>query len=311
MTLQQLEYIVALDTHRHFVNAAKHCFVTQATLSMMIRKLEDELGVRLFDRSHQPVTPTPIGEVLVAQARLILQEAGRMTQLVEEAQGTVSGELRLGVIPTLAPYLLPRFLPALLASYPQLQVRVTEANTSELIDRLEDHTIDAALLATPLERPTLTEHPLFYERFFVYAAAGEKLPRKNGVVPTDLDTDRLWLLSEGHCLRTQVIQLCGGQAGNRRLAFETGSLEMLLRLVDAQGGITILPELAIDGLSAAQQKNVLPFRSPAPVREISIVTTPHYARRKIVEVLSETVRAHLPASGSERFRKNVLAPLGS
>ncbi|TCZ73735.1 hydrogen peroxide-inducible genes activator [Flaviaesturariibacter aridisoli] len=309
MTLQQLEYIVALDTHRHFVTAARHCFVTQATLSMMIRKLEDELGVRLFDRSRQPVAPTPIGVALVAQARLVLQEARRLTELVSEEQGTVSGELRLGVIPTLAPYLLPRFLPALMSEYPALQVRVTEANTGELIERLEAHTLDAALLATPLERPTLTELPLFYERFYVYAAPEEKLPRKGPIHPDDIDPDRLWLLSEGHCLRTQVLQLCGGQTGPRRLAFETGSLEMLLRLIDTQGGLTIVPELAIDNLSARQQKNVRPFRNPAPVREISLVTSPHYARRKVVEILSATVRAHLPESLRERFKKQVLAPL--
>lgn len=309
MTLQQLEYIVALDTHRHFVTAARHCFVTQATLSMMIRKLEDELGVRLFDRSRQPVTPTPIGTALVAQARLVLQEARRLSELVSEEQGAVSGELRLGVIPTVAPYLLPRFLPALMQAYPALQVRITEANTGELIERLEAHTLDAALLATPLERPTLAELPLFYERFYVYAAPGEKLPRKGPVRADDIDTDRLWLLSEGHCLRTQALQLCGGQAGPRRLAFETGSLEMLLRLIDTQGGLTIVPELAIDSLSSRQQKKVHPFRNPAPVREISLVTAPHYARRKLVEILSATVRAHLPEALNERFRKQVLAPL--
>jgi LysR family hydrogen peroxide-inducible transcriptional activator len=309
MTLQQLEYIVAVDTHRHFVTAAEHCFVTQATLSMMIKKLEEELGSRLFDRSRHPVTPTPLGVSVIAQARLVLQQSKRIGELVLESQGTVSGPLSLGIIPTLAPYLLPRFLPALMDGFPGLEVRITEANTSELLQRLEAHTLDAALLATPLGRTGLVEHLLFYERFFMYASHGEKVLKKEQVQSADVDPNRLWLLAEGHCLRTQVLQLCGTRREDRRLEFETGSIDMLLRLVDAQGGITILPELALGSLSSKQRRLVRPFKTPAPVREISLVTHQHFSRTKLVEILSDTVKAHLPEDVGVSGRKNLLAPL--
>ncbi|RYZ23316.1 MAG: hydrogen peroxide-inducible genes activator [Chitinophagaceae bacterium] len=309
MTLQQLEYIVAIDTHRHFVTAAAHCYVTQATLSMMVKKLEDELGIRIFDRSRHPVTPTPLGVEVVAHARRVLQEARRIPDLVHEAVGEVSGQLRLGVIPTLAPYLVPRFLPALLAKFPNLQVKISEATTEELIARLESNGLDAGLLATPLERPQLVEHPLFHERFFVYASAGEKQLKKDALTPADIDPDSLWLLEEGHCLRAQVLQLCHlPRQGARRLEFETGSIEMLLRLVDANGGSTILPELALSGLTAKQKQQVRAFKNPAPVRAISVVTQQHFARRKVVDALTAIIRQHLPAEMHERFRKKVLPP---
>jgi LysR family hydrogen peroxide-inducible transcriptional activator len=311
MTLQQLEYIVAIDTHRHFVSAAASCYVTQATLSMMVKKLEEELGVRIFDRSRQPVTPTPLGAEIVAHARRVLQEARHIPDLVRESVGDVSGQLRLGIIPTLAPYLVPRFLPALMAQYPLLQVKVSEATTEDLIARLEGNVLDMGLLATPLERPQLSEHPLFHERFYVYGSAGEKPLKKDVLSPSDIDPQRLWLLEEGHCLRSQVLQLCHlPRREARRLEFETGSIEMLLRLVDANGGVTILPELALSGLSESQRALVRPFRNPAPVRAISIVTQQHFARRKLLEALTTTIRAHLPLEMSERFRKKVLSPMG-
>jgi LysR family hydrogen peroxide-inducible transcriptional activator len=310
MTLQQLEYIVAIDTHRHFVTAAAHCYVTQATLSMMVKKLEEELGVRIFDRSKHPVTPTPLGAEVVAHARRVLQEARRIPDLVHEAVGEVSGQLRLGIIPTLAPYLVPRFLPALLQKYPALQVKITEATTEELIGRLEANSLDAGLLATPLLRPQLSETILFHERFFLYASPGEKVLKKEFLLPSDVDPQRLWLLEEGHCLRSQVEQLCHlPQQEARRLEFETGSIEMLLRLVDSNGGITILPELALGGLSAKQRLQVRSFRSPAPVREISLVTQQHFARRKLAEAVSAIVKEHLPEDMNARFKKKVLAPV--
>ncbi|WP_460572390.1 hydrogen peroxide-inducible genes activator [Flaviaesturariibacter terrae] len=310
MTLQQLEYIVAVDTHRHFVTAAEHCHVTQATLSMMIKKLEEELGVKIFDRSRQPVTPTPLGTEILAGARRTLDEARQVQELVHAVRDEVSGTVRIGVIPTLAPFLTPRFLPALLSAHSGLQVKMAEAHTDELVARLQANTIDIAILATPLGVDGLREQPLFYERFYLYAGSDEPILKKPSVSPADIGRSRLWLLEKGHCLRAQALQLCAlQQHDDERLAFETGSLEMLLRLVDAQGGLTIVPELAIDGLTPQQQKNIRPFRNPAPVREISLVTAQHYARRKIVSVLAALVKAHLPESLHERYRKQVLAPV--
>lgn len=208
MNLQQLEYIIAIDKYRHFVKAAEACFVTQATLSMMIKKLEEELEVKIFDRSKQPVVPTDIGEKIILQAKITLQHAQKIKELINEEQDKISGELRIGIIPTLAPYLLPLFLPSYLKNYPLVKIQISELTTEEIVQRLERNEIDAGILATPLENKILIEKPLFYEQFVVYASKEEQFRNKKYLLAEDIDVNRLWLLEEGHCLRSQVINLC-------------------------------------------------------------------------------------------------------
>lgn len=203
MNLQQLEYIVAVDQHRHFARAADSCYVTQATLSMMIRKLEDELDAVIFDRSRQPVVPTDAGRRLIEQARIVLKEAALLRQITTEASGELNGQLRIGIIPTLAPYLLPYFLSSFLQKYSGVQVRINELNTAQITEQLAQDKLDVGILATPLPNEGLKTDPLFYERFFVYTSKDEKVLRKKYVAPEDLDTARIWLLQEGHCLRSQ------------------------------------------------------------------------------------------------------------
>jgi LysR family hydrogen peroxide-inducible transcriptional activator len=297
LTLQQLEYLVAVDTHRQFSAAAEKCFVTQPTLSTMIHKLEEELGVKIFARGRQPVTPTEIGQAVIAQARRILQEAETLRQLVRDEQETIGGDLHLGIIPTLAPYLLPLFLPDFSRKYPDIRLQVVEMTTEHIVQGLLHNRLDVGILATPLHESRLAETPLFWEEFVVYAPREKSLQEKRYLLPGDLDAGRLLLLEEGHCIRSQVINLCALQRvqstiGNVR--YEAGSLETLRRLVESQGGITILPELALLDLDEDRMQHVRFFRSPAPVREISLVTRAGFAKHRMTAALHTEIVGHLP-----------------
>lgn len=291
MTLQQLEYIVAIDTHRHFAKAAAACFVTQPTLSGMVKKLEEELDVVLFDRSKSPVVPTRQGALLVEQARAVLRESGLLMQLAKQSRGHEGGELRVGVIPTLAPYLLPLFLGRFMKEHPGIHLTIEELTTDAIVDRLVRETLDVGLLATPLHIPGLKERTLFRERFLVFAAPGEKVARKRYVLPTDIDPDRLWLLEEGHCMRSQVMNLCelrkAGAHGN--LSYLSGSIGSLVRMVNTQGGLTIVPELAALDMDARQRQRLHPFKAPAPSREISAVTYRHFLKERMLDRLSTAI----------------------
>ncbi len=297
MNLQQLEYIVAVDTLKHFSAAAAKCNVTQPTLSMMIQKLEEELDVKIFDRSKQPVQTTEIGQTVIDQARMILGEAGNLKKLVAQQKGTISGELRIGIIPTLAPYLLPLFLNQFLKKYPLLKLKISELTTDQIIERLNAQHLDAGILATPLKNPTLQELPLFYEQFVVYASQAEKMMKKKYLLAADIDVNRLWLLEEGHCLRSQVVNLCElkrKEAILQNLDYEAGSIETLRKMVDLNNGITILPELALRDLTKAQLKNIRYFKSPEPVREVSIVTYRYFVKYHLIEVLKREIVANVP-----------------
>jgi LysR family hydrogen peroxide-inducible transcriptional activator len=299
MNLQQLEYIVAVDTHRHFVKAAGSCFVTQATLSMMIKKLEDELEVKIFDRSKVPVVPTDIGKSIIEQARIVLKESRKLEELVHFQKGMLSGDLRLAIIPTLAPYLLPLFLPRFLQQFPQVRLHITEMNTENIIAGLENQLLDAAILATPLKRPTINESPLFYEQFVVYASKKNKLMQKKYVLTSDIDVNRLWLLEEGHCLRNQALNLCElkkKEPEGFHLDYEAGSIETLRKLVVINEGITIVPELALQDMPETELECVRYFKSPAPAREISIVTYRHFVKERLVASLRASILETLPAS---------------
>lgn len=294
MNLQQLEYIVAIDTHRHFAKAAAACFVTQPTLSSMVKKLEAELDVILFDRTKSPVVPTTIGEALIGQARVVLKETAVLRHMAEGTRELERGELRIGMIPTLAPYLLPLFLGRLLKNYPLLKVSIEELTTDAIIDRLTREQLDVGVLATPLKMPGLKEEPLFTERFLVYASPQEHFGRKRYVLPEDIDPDRLWLLEEGHCLRSQVMDLCElrrNEGIHGHLQYVSGSIGSLQRIVDSQGGLTILPELAAIGLERRRKAQVREFREPVPGREISTVTYRHFMKDRLLQALRTEITA--------------------
>ncbi len=309
MNIQQLEYIISVDTCRHFVKASEKCFVTQATLSMMIKKLEEELDVKIFDRSRQPVVPTEIGNKIIAQAKIILQESNRLKEIVQEEQGELKGELRIGIIPTLAPYLLPLFMNSFMKKYPQVRLRISELTTVDIINKLEQHDLDAGLLSTPLNQASLTEQPLFYEEFVVYATRKEKILKKKFLLAKDIDVNRLCLLEEGHCLRSQVFNFCELKNNDKELNhldFATGSIETLKKIVEANEGITILPFLALKDMTTKQKNNVRHFKSPAPVREIGLVTYRYFVKEKLIISLKEEILNNIPMEMKTAMKKEVI-----
>lgn len=297
MTITQLEYAVALDTYGSFVAAAEKRNVTQPTLSMQIQKLEDELGVKLFDRSSQPIKATAQGKKIIEQARVILRESERIYEFIRDEKGEVEGTLRLGIIPTIAPYLIPLFIRSVAEKYPKLHLEIAELTTSVIIERLKNNQLDCGILATPLDEPELIEKPLYYEPFVVYVSASNPLAKKAVLSAGDVNADDIWLMNEGHCFRTQVLQICHDRKKlkeNRSFTYEAGSLETLKRLVEINNGYTLLPELSVKDFGMKQMKMVRYFKSPEPVREISLVIGKNFIKNAVAEALSAEIQATVP-----------------
>lgn len=307
MTLTQLEYIVAVDTHRHFALASEKCFVTQPTLSMQIQKLELELGVKIFDRTRQPVIPTEIGAGIIAQARVILREANVIEQIINDQKDIMTGEIRIGIIPTLAPYLLPPLFKQMRERYPQLDLTIKETITGEVIQELKNNRLDCGLVVTPLKDPSIREDVLFYEELFVYVSRKNALCDKKYVLVNEIDPDQLWLLEEGHCFRSQVLNLCELQKGSDfHFRYETGNIETLKRMVDKSDGITILPELAVMEFSKPQLKLVKRLKEPSPVREVSLVTHRDHLKAKLIKTLKEEILNIVPKQMQRLQNKKVV-----
>jgi LysR family hydrogen peroxide-inducible transcriptional activator len=310
LNIQQLEYIIAVDHYRHFANAADACFVTQATLSMMIKKLEQELNCVLFDRSRQPVVPTDTGEVIIAQAKLILKEWELLRQIPANASQKIEGELKIGIIPTLAPYLLPLFLSSFLQNYPLVKLKIQEQNTEELLRLLSSGKLDAGIMATPIHDHTFKEKHLFNETFRVYVSQQEKTLKRKFILPEEIDINRLWLLEEGHCLRSQILNLCElqqQQAKLHQLDYETGSIESLMKITEIHQGITIIPELATVGFDQSQKNRLRYFMEPVPAREISIVTYRHHVKENLLDALEVEIKeGALPFLSKPKKQQNVL-----
>ena len=295
MTIQQLEYILAVDQFRHFAKAAEYCRVTQPTLSAMIQKLEDELGVKLFDRAMQPVCPTRVGEKVIAQARAVLAQASQVKEIISEEKRSLSGTFRLAVLPTIAPYLLPRFFPQLMEKYPELDVRVTEMKTKDIRQALRDGEIDAAILASLLEDAALSEEILFYEQFYGSVSRKEPLFQHDVIRTSDITGERLWLLDEGHCFRDQLVRFCQMEAVKlHQMAYHLGSMETFMRMVESGKGITFVPELAVSQLSNEQKELVRPFAIPRPTRPIVLTTNKDFIRGSLLSVLKDEIRAAVP-----------------
>lgn len=307
MTLTQLEYIVALDTYRHFVLAAEKCFVTQPTLSMQIQKLEDELGIKIFDRTKQPVMPTELGMTIIEQARVTLREAGRIQEMIDDQKDRMTGELRIGVIPTLAPYILPPLFQRIREKYPQLTLVIKESITEDVLHDLKTNTLDCGIVVTPLKDASIKEHVLFYEELFVYVSRKNKLYDKKYVLANEIDPDQLWLLEEGHCFRSQVLNLCElRKYSDLHVKYETGNIETLKRMVDNTDGITILPELAVMEFSKSQLKFVKKLKEPSPAREVSLVTHRDHIKTKLINTLREEILDIVPKQMQKLYSKKVV-----
>jgi len=297
MNLQQLEYIVALDIHRNHAKAAEHCHVTQPTLSMMVKKLEGELGVKIFDRG-QPLKPSPSGEIIISRARQILQEIKNLKQFISSEKDSIQGEFRLGVIPTLAPYLLPRFLNEFLAQHPETSFTVIEMQTGDIIKNLKTGRLDVGILVTPLDDKEIREVPVFYEPILLYTSPSLKYYQQEKVAIKSLNSDKLLLLEEGHCFRGQVMNLCpaDGKRPHQQLHYQSGSFETLKAMVDNEYGYTLIPELAVD----TKRKQVKRFTSPEPVREVSLAVHTGFVKEMLIVKLREAILNSIP----QHFRKN-------
>ena len=296
MTLVKLEYIVALHTLKHFARAAAECHITQPSLSMQVQKLEEELGVQIFIRTT-PVTTTETGMIVIDQAKKILAEAAMMHQLIEQEKSIVGGSLKIGIIPTLAPYLLPLFIQAFTKAYPRVRMHIHELTTENIVRQLKSGSLDTGILATPLNIPELKEEFLFNEEFIAYVSRKEKIFNKKYLLPGDIDVNSMWLLEEGHCLRSQVMNLCALQKNasiEKHLDYAAGSIETLKRFVDKNGGITLLPELATYDISSSKKNMLRYFKNPAPVREISLVTLKTFSKTRLVSILKQAIMENLP-----------------
>jgi LysR family hydrogen peroxide-inducible transcriptional activator len=297
MNLQQLEYIVALDIHRNHARAADHCHVTQPTLSMMVKKLEGELAVKIFDRA-QPLKPTASGEIIISRARQILQEIKNLKEFIRNEKDSIDGEFRLGVIPTLAPYLLPRFLNEFLEKNRGTSFTVIEMQTEEMIKNLRTSRLDVGILVTPLDNKEIREIPVFYEPILLYTSENLRYYKQEKVNLKSLSTENLLLLEEGHCFRGQVMNLCPakGKRSHHQLNYQSGSFETLKAMVDNNYGYTLIPELAVNSKS----KHAKHFNAPEPVREVSLAVHHGFVKEMLLVKLREAILKAIPA----HFKKN-------
>ena len=295
MTLTQLEYIIAVDTFRHFGKASKSCHVTQPTLSAQVQKLEDELQVALFERTKNQVKTTELGRLIVDQAKKVLHERKQLLDLVESLGDDVAGSLRLAIIPTLSPFLLPLFLKPFIENYPKVSVEVLESITEEIVQKIKDDELDAGLLVTPLEDKSLKTISLYMEPFYLFVAPTHPFYEKKEVHEDELQLDDIWLLNKGNCFRDQVLSICQSKKTRpkERIYFESGNFETLKNMVLQAGGYTILPQMALDHLPDEQKKYVRPLSKPVPSREISLVFSKDSKKVKIFEALEEEILKNL------------------
>ncbi len=300
-SLTQIEYVLAVARFGHFARAAEACHVTQPTLSMQLQKLEQNLGAVIFDRSKKPILLTEVGKKLIEQFQSILFEAKKIEGIVHSSSATgISGELTLGIIPTIAPYLLPKLLPVIEQNFPKLELKILELQTLRIIEQLQNDELDVGLLATPLKVPKIFEYALYYEPFSVLAHSGHELTQHKKVSYASLKQDDIWLLEEGHCLRHQVLDVCAlkkNKGKRRQFRFESGNLETLKSLVDTYGGYTLLPALAAESLG--KNTALIQFERPIPAREIGLVYRREHFKSELIEALGEAILKAIP----EEIRK--------
>lgn len=297
-SIAQLRYVLAVHRHGHFGKAAKACNVSQPTLSGQIHKAEERLGIQIFVRENKPVTATEKGYALVEQAQVVVAAHERLVRLAQGQFDSVAGDFALGIIPTLAPYVMPWFLKAFATRYPKVKLSIVERATDGILSDLEGRRLDAGLLATPLDVPRLKERVLFLDPFYLYAHAEEHILEYDEVEASLLDPERLWLLEDGHCVRNQTLALCDIVEGCSHLSsvrFEAASFETLHRLIDASEGYTLVPETYARTLPRdRRRRQVRAFKRPTPTREVSLVHLENTWKVDIIDALEDTIRTSIP-----------------
>lgn len=312
MTITQLQYVLAVAEHQNFTKAALKVFVTQPTLSMQIQKLEDELGVRIFDRSKKPIQLTETGRKIVNQARNIVNESDRIQDIVDQQKGFIGGTFRIGVIPTIMPTLLPMFLNNFIKKYPKVKLKIEELNTDAIIERLKEGHLDAAIAATPLELENIKEQVLYYEPFVAYIPQNHRLSKLEKLKVEDLDIDDILLLEDGHCFKDGILNLCKTprKANDDHFQLESGSFETLVKLANEGLGMTLLPYLHTLDLNENEKKNLKMFQEPVPAREVSLIYNKSELKIHIIEALKNTISGVV--KGAIAFQNvKIVSPLSS
>lgn len=303
MTLQQMEYIVALDKYRHFVLAAEACGVTQPTLSAMIQKLEEELDVKIFSRDRKNISPTAIGEKIIRQARIALNETQRIREVVADESSSMNGSLRIGILPTIAPYLVPDFIYHFRNTYPNVNLSIDEKENKSLVQDLRFGNLDIAITTPPEAQANILEIPVYVEKFVAYFS--ERCSKARQIIANgNLPSEHMWILKEGHCLPNSGINFCKNKdIGNH--IYEAGSIDTLIKIVDKNGGYTIIPELHISTLSEEQKKNIQTLDvNPPAQRNVSILIKDDFIRERMVNAVLDTIKAIIPAHMmDERFNR--------
>lgn len=310
MTLTQLSYIVAVNRYRHFATAAEKIYVTQPTLSMQISKLEEQLGVMIFDRSKSPVVPTEIGEAIIQEAEILLRQARRIEDLAKLHDGELRGTFRIGVIPTIAPYLIPLFLRPFMECHPNVKLIFEEMLTGQILDGLSDDSIDAGIIATPTDRKHIHLEELFDEPFTGYISHTHPLATKEELSLADLEGEEIWLLNEGHCLRDQSMKVCkkeNRQNDQGPIRFESGNLETLKRLVEQSFGMTLMPMLAIRDFDRnCSTAEIKPFSDPVPSRKVRLAYSRKFLKQNMIRALRNEILEHLPEMVSANDKRMVI-----
>lgn len=291
MTITQLKYVLAVAEHKNFTKAAQHAFVTQPTLSMQVHKLEEELGVEIFNRNKKPIALTQVGEKIVEQAKNIVNESFRIQDIVELQKGFIGGDFKLGIIPTVMPTLLPMFIKNFINKYKKVNLKIYEFTTDQILQKLESGQIDAAIAATPLKVEGITERPLYYEPFVGYVPKEHKLHIKSTLSPDDLNIDDILLLEDGHCFKDNILNICKNRNSkfNTPYQIESGSFETMIKLSDEGLGMTLLPYLNTLEIPDGQKKNLKNFNNPKPAREISLLYHKSELKLQIINALHDTI----------------------
>ncbi len=291
MTITQLQYVLAVAEHKNFTLAAEKCFVTQPTLSMQIQKVEEELKIQIFDRTKKPIQLTDIGQKIVNQAKNIVNEADRMKDIVEQQKGFIGGEFRLGIIPTIMPTLLPMFLNTFIKKFPKVKLIIEELNTDEIIVKLKNGNLDAAIAATPLSEEKLKEIVLYYEPFVAYIPEKHRISDKKEIEVSDLNLDEILLLQDGHCFRDGILNLCKNQdvVSLNNFQIQSGSFETLIKLADEGLGLTLLPYLHTLDLKDNDKLKLKHFKDPKPAREVSLIFPKTELKIQIIDALKQTI----------------------
>ena len=289
MTITQLKYTLAVAEYGNFTTASEKCFVTQPTLSMQVQKLEEELGVTIFNRSTKPLQVTDVGEKVLFQARKIVEESSRMNDVISEEKGIIGGTLKVGIIPTVSSTLLPLFLNIFIKKHKNVELKIEEYNTDTLSKKLEDNTIDCAIAATPLNNSKIIERPIYYEPFVAYVPEHHFLSGNKSLGLDDLSNSDLLILQDGHCFRNQVLNLCSIDDVNKQYELKSGSFETLINLSNNGPWMTIIPYLHSNNLSSNNIQNIIPFEDPAPAREISMIYSKSQLKLPVINALTDTI----------------------